>query len=440
MDAALVKVEPQESQVLSLVLSGSILRGDEYFLWLNSPDNAPPPSDLSFEEWGSWMRWTWHRKRSLDWKAIYCLAFGERVHGQTYIQIAEDLGVSREYLYNAAGWARAFQNLSLSLGLTVTHARYLANKALDDEERQKFMEIASDNKWTCEQTKIAVKEYLKARSLPEGNSSNSSNSSTIQESETVQHDQGQQANLVTKGGERDDLANVSRLRENPSSECAVPAGHEPSATSGNDKGGGIVEEGDVQGDVVRSAGVADAMRVYGGRPPDTVTTNSTDIDSPAVFDQPDDAPVVIHLTHEQYEAVRGCDSGMCLKSRLHGDRIHWHDGDKAWLCDEHMFEREPSLSTPEPENAVIRDVALVEPHPSVEALVGDDWIRLSKSKFEDFTARTRLLKEGCDMMGGKNGSAHINKLADGTEIFCCEWEEIKAWRRAVYLLDNPEEE
>jgi hypothetical protein len=134
--------------------------------WINADINTPFP-DISFKEWEDWGKRLVLVRDRVGWKLAQWLAFGERKWKQTYIQVAEDLQVGRNYLYNATRIARAFENVALCNTVPFWHYRELANKGLTKDDRILLLEQVAISKLTQEQTGVLVTNYIAAKELPD---------------------------------------------------------------------------------------------------------------------------------------------------------------------------------------------------------------------------------------------------------------------------------
>lgn len=140
-----------------------------YREWLRGPLNAPIPSEITWRGWCVWGKELTRHQEKMWWKIAFWLLHGERKWGETYVQIAEDLGVSKNTLYQATTIARAFEFLELTLEITPKfwNCHPLTHKLLTGEERLQLAAEAVNQKFSQKKIEAFVREFLKTKSIAE---------------------------------------------------------------------------------------------------------------------------------------------------------------------------------------------------------------------------------------------------------------------------------
>jgi hypothetical protein len=149
--------------------------------WLTTPINTPCPP-INESTWAGWLRETYSAGESIGFRVGALLAYGEDAFPQTYVTYAEMIGCSKQTLYNAASLARAYFDWPEGIDvrrrfkktgeleewkLTLGHWEALANRALTTDERISLAAEVKDRQLSRDHTRELVKQFLKAKSLPE---------------------------------------------------------------------------------------------------------------------------------------------------------------------------------------------------------------------------------------------------------------------------------
>lgn len=128
------------------------------------------PRNLSWKAWKAWGRKLTKTQSYVNWKLAFWLLYGEMRWGDDYIQIAEDLHVSRHTLWRAASIARAFELVPSTVlfpddGRTIPfwNCEPIANGNLSVEERTEIVQDAINRNLSQSEIKRIVKEKLESR-------------------------------------------------------------------------------------------------------------------------------------------------------------------------------------------------------------------------------------------------------------------------------------
>ncbi len=115
------------------------------------------PDDLSYDEWASIGKNQIQAmgRASMWWLGDY-LAYGDRKFGQTWAQIADELGYAEQTVKNAKQVCENIPPEERFPDLFFAHHQEVA--FLGPKGRQKWLQLALDNKWTKGELRDAIRE------------------------------------------------------------------------------------------------------------------------------------------------------------------------------------------------------------------------------------------------------------------------------------------
>lgn len=122
----------------------------------------PGSFDQSKDEWMKLAEWLFQMEGRLSLFIGDMLVGMEMKHGVTYEKVAEHFGLSKKTLYN---WKYVCERVDISLRReNLTYSHYMLVTAMEQEEQEKYLALASEENLSKAQLKKAIDDDHKTKS------------------------------------------------------------------------------------------------------------------------------------------------------------------------------------------------------------------------------------------------------------------------------------